>query len=98
VHIASKKAAWYSFAELEGDLRYGPENSYERRGVALRNASVTSEPARQRLIIDPGPRSLAGRAPGPGSRATPPAARLNPHFSFPPEPTIGYRSTCWVRS
>src|SRR5690348_16122603 len=38
VHLANKKAAWYSFTELEGNLLYGPENSYEQRGVPKRNA------------------------------------------------------------
>lgn len=89
VHIANKKAAWYAFAELEGNLQYGPENSYQARDVPLRNAGVTSEAERQKLIIDPGPRTVSH----PGCRArfsrdTPPPDY--PHFSFPPPPTTGY--------
>ncbi len=57
-HVANKKAAWYSFSELEGDLMFGPENSYEARKVPLNNASVTGRAARQQLIIDPGPRHV----------------------------------------
>lgn len=61
VHLANKKACWYNFAELEGNLLYGESNSYEARNVPLRNAGVTDPTARQQLIIDPGPRTLAGR-------------------------------------
>jgi L-lysine 6-oxidase len=60
VHLANKKAAWYSFSELEGDLMFGEDNSYEARGVPLRNAHVVGEDARRRLIIDPGPRTVSG--------------------------------------
>jgi hypothetical protein len=58
VHLANKKAVWYEGAELEGDLMLGEENSYKNRGVPLRNADVKGKPARQKLIIDPGPRSV----------------------------------------
>lgn len=58
VHLANKKAVWYNFAELSGDLTFGPQNSYESRHVPLRNADVTGEASRQQLIIDPGPRSV----------------------------------------
>lgn len=57
VHLANKKAAWYQYSELEGNLLYGPDNSYEKRDVPWRNPDVTGT-ARQSLIIDPGPRSL----------------------------------------
>jgi L-lysine 6-oxidase len=60
VHLANKKAAWYAFSELNGNLLYGEENSYKNRGIEWRNASVTSEPERQKLIIDLGPRSVSG--------------------------------------
>lgn len=56
VHLANKKAAWYEFNELQGNLLYD-NNSYATRGTPLRNKSVTGE-NRQSLIIDPGPRTL----------------------------------------
>ncbi|WP_109851802.1 CTQ-dependent lysine 6-oxidase LodA [Aquimarina sp. AU58] len=58
VHLANKKAAWYQFSELEGNLLFGTENSYENRGVPLRNPDTTD---RQTLIIDPGPRTILGK-------------------------------------
>lgn len=65
VHVANKKAAWYSFSELLGNLYYSgsytPANSYRDKHVEFRNASVTAPADRQRLIIDPGPRTLTGR-------------------------------------
>ncbi len=63
-HVANKKAVWYSFSELEGDLMFGPENSYQARGVPLTNPTPTDRPGRQKWIIDPGPR----RVDQPGSR------------------------------
>jgi len=57
-HPANKKAAWYNFSELEGDLMLGADNSYEKKDVPLRNASVTDK--RVDLIIDPGPRTISG--------------------------------------
>jgi L-lysine 6-oxidase len=59
-HLANKKAAWYGFAEQQGDLMFGPGNSYQAQGVALNNPGVTGTDARRKLIIDPGPRSVAG--------------------------------------
>lgn len=55
VHIANKKASWYTFATNEGE--YGGYQSDH----PLRNATITGE-ARKQLIIDPGPRKLS--APG----------------------------------
>lgn len=60
VHLANKKAAWYNFAELQGNELLGAQNSYENTGVALRNADKTGKADRQKLIIDPGPRQLTG--------------------------------------
>jgi hypothetical protein len=51
VWIANKKASWYEFEQLQGEHGYA-------KGHPLRNASVTGETARQRLIIDPGPRTV----------------------------------------
>jgi L-lysine 6-oxidase len=57
VHIANKKPIWYTFSELQGDLEFGGENSYEKQHCPVNNPTVTGE-ARQQLIIDPGPRSV----------------------------------------
>lgn len=58
VHLANKKAAWYNYSELSGNLLYGEQNSYTNQKVPLRNANVTDDSDRQALIIDPGPRTL----------------------------------------
>ncbi|HZM98076.1 MAG TPA: LodA/GoxA family CTQ-dependent oxidase [Pyrinomonadaceae bacterium] len=51
VYLANKKASWYEFQQLNGEHGYGPNH-------ARRNASITDPDARQRLIIDPGPRTV----------------------------------------
>jgi hypothetical protein len=87
VHIANKKAAWYQFSELEGNLLY-KDNSYTERDVPFRNAGVTDLEQRRALIIDPGPRSLSG----PSQRAEFSKATIPPgyrHGSFPATPTQG---------
>lgn len=63
-HVANKKAIWYNFSELNGDLMFGPQNSYEAKHVPVRNPQVPNAevPNRQQYIIDPGPRSVS--APG----------------------------------
>lgn len=60
VHLANKKAAWYNYSELQGNLLYGPANSYANQNIAFRNPEIP-QPKRQSLIVDPGPRSLTGR-------------------------------------
>ncbi|HEY0554073.1 MAG TPA: LodA/GoxA family CTQ-dependent oxidase [Thermoanaerobaculia bacterium] len=50
VYLANKKASWYEFDQLDGEHGYDP-TQHPRR-----NASITEPQARQRLIIDPGPR------------------------------------------
>lgn len=57
VHLANKKAAWYQYSELEGNLLYGVDNSYTNREVPLRNPDESN---RQSLIVDPGPRNISG--------------------------------------
>ncbi|MEA2564756.1 MAG: L-lysine 6-oxidase [Acidobacteriota bacterium] len=83
VHLANKKAVWYNFAELKGDLTFGPHNSYENQHVPLRNPDVTGESDRQQqLIIDPGPRSVDK----PGERRQLSVYNIPPtytHASFP---------------
>lgn len=52
VYLGNKKACWYEFLQLEGEHGYDPSHP-------LRNAALTDEGARQRLIIDPGPRTVS---------------------------------------
>ncbi|WP_206212415.1 LodA/GoxA family CTQ-dependent oxidase, partial [Pseudomonas viridiflava] len=54
VHLANKKAAWYSFSELQGNLLLGPDNSYEACNVPKRNSTVHGEARQSELLIDPG--------------------------------------------
>jgi L-lysine 6-oxidase len=61
VHLASKKAAWYQYSELQGNLLYGEDNSYECQNIPFRNPGKITKKERQTLIIDPGPRSIAGK-------------------------------------
>jgi hypothetical protein len=88
VHLANKKAAWFQFSELQGNLLYGPQNSYSNQKVSLRNANVKQADARQKLIIDPGPRTLDG----PGKRSVFDKASVPPTYqfaSFPGVPKVG---------
>jgi hypothetical protein len=92
VHLASKKAAWYNFAELEGNLLYGQSNSYKNKDVPLRNASVTAASERQKLIIDPGPRTVDGAL----QSAEFSSDTIPPHYrfgSFPKKPRVGDQVT-----
>ncbi|WP_205966223.1 LodA/GoxA family CTQ-dependent oxidase, partial [Pseudomonas viridiflava] len=59
-HLANKKAAWYSFSELQGNLLLGPDNSYEACNVPKRNSTVHGEARQSELLIDPGPRRVSG--------------------------------------
>lgn len=52
VYLANKKASWYEFEQLEGEHGYAPDHR-------LRNPDVEGD-ARQRLVIDPGPRIVDG--------------------------------------
>lgn len=61
VHLANKKAAWYQFTEQDGNLLFGPENSYAAREVDWRNPDKTTQTDRRKLIVDPGPRTVTGR-------------------------------------
>lgn len=61
VHLANKKAEWYEYHELQGNLLY-PKNSYKENGFRykdgkypLRNNDVKD---RSKLILDPGPKSI----------------------------------------
>ncbi len=74
-HLANKKASWYCFETIKGERGYAASHP-------LRNADVQGEEARRKLIIDPGPRSIAGRnASGVDfSRATIPAGYAGGNF------------------
>jgi len=85
VHIANKKAAWYQFQELQGNVMLGPDNTYEKQGVPLRNASFTKEEDRRKLIVDPGPRTL--KEPGDWVQLDASSAGDYPYLSFPPPPS-----------
>jgi L-lysine 6-oxidase len=91
VHVANKKAAWYEFSELQGDVMLGADNTYEQQGVALRNPTVTGDAPRRGLIVDPGPRTVST----PGDRAEFDAASAGdyPHVSFPPTELAPYAVT-----
>lgn len=60
VHLANKKAAWYQYTELRGNMLY-PDNAYTESSqfedVELRNLSYSP---RKDLIIDAGPRTISG--------------------------------------
>jgi L-lysine 6-oxidase len=81
VHVANKKAAWYGFQELQGNVMLGEDNSYEKQGVPLRNPKVKGEADRQKLITDPGPRTVA--APGDWVELDAASAGDYPFTSFP---------------
>ncbi|MDC8758727.1 CTQ-dependent lysine 6-oxidase LodA [Janthinobacterium fluminis] len=90
VHLANKKAAWWDFVPLLGDLMFGPDNSYETwqnpppawnvgdsAWTNFRN-SDTSGAQRQSLIIDPGPRTVSL----PGQRAEFIKESVPPEYTF----------------
>lgn len=54
VYLGNKKSVWYDFEQLQGEYGYGPDHP-------RRNPDITDENARQRLIIDPGPRTVNSR-------------------------------------
>ena len=74
VYLANKKSSWYEWHELQGEHGYDP-------GAPVRNADVTGDTDRLKLIIDPGPQTISGT----GSRAEF-AKGKNPFAaqSFPP--------------
>lgn len=77
VHLANKKASWYRFLTSKGQHGYGPNHP-------LRNAELQGLDDRRQLIIDPGPRSISGRAVEPVEFS---AATIPPGYqggNFPP--------------
>lgn len=76
VHLANKKAVWFTFEANRGESGYAP-------GTPRRNADITGSEARQQLIIDPGPQTV-----NLGTRRQASFSRDgNPMYavSFPPE-------------
>ncbi|MGH8477427.1 MAG: LodA/GoxA family CTQ-dependent oxidase [Methylococcales bacterium] len=75
VHLANKKASWYSFQETDGMHGYAADHP-------LRNAEITQPDRRRQLIIDPGPQSVSLAKPEAQF-----AKGANPGYpqSFPPE-------------
>jgi L-lysine 6-oxidase len=59
VHLANKKACWYPFRVFAGDVMF-PNNTYQDRKIGRRNPDVEGA-ERQKLIIDPGPRTISDR-------------------------------------
>ena len=93
VHLANKKACWWGFKGLVGNLLYGQSNSYENMakthpdwGITLRNDDKKSPAERQALIIDPGPRTVSG------PKQLVPISRDNSsgykHASWPPQKVV----------
>ncbi|MEZ5832192.1 MAG: LodA/GoxA family CTQ-dependent oxidase [Dongiaceae bacterium] len=77
VHLANKKASWYRFLTSKGQHGYAPNHP-------LRNAELQDPDDRRRLIVDPGPRSISGRAVTPVEFS---AATIPPGYqggNFPP--------------
>ena len=89
VHLANKKAAWYQYSELQGNLLY-PNNSYAENDVPFRNDSIKGETERQKLIIDPGPRVISGRQQFVSfEEGTPPVPASYPTSYSPQNPEYG---------
>ncbi|HEY6924110.1 MAG TPA: LodA/GoxA family CTQ-dependent oxidase, partial [Steroidobacteraceae bacterium] len=53
VYLANKKASFYEFHQLQGEYGYDADHP-------LRNADITGDGPRRRLIIDPGPQTVSG--------------------------------------
>ncbi len=81
VHLANKKAAWYKFSEYQGNLLFGKSNSYAAQKVPLRNQDAAD---RQKLIIDPGFRTISGKKQSfEISRKNIPADYIHGNFPYP---------------
>jgi hypothetical protein len=60
-HLANKKASWYEFQTSQGEHGYASNHP-------LRNADKVTIDERRSLVIDPGPRAIAGRNQGGNDR------------------------------
>src|SRR5215831_15600237 len=76
-YLANKKASWYDFQETNGEHGYAPNHP-------LRNASITDPHMRQKLIIDPGPQSVALQQSSGAPTSAQFAQGQNLNQSFPP--------------
>jgi hypothetical protein len=83
VYPANKKASWWEFQQLEGERGYSSNHP-------LRNASIEDASHRQKLVIDPGPRTVSwanpksraavfDRGTAPGTPESFPPSGLQPH-------------------
>lgn len=77
-YLANKKSVWYQFKQLEGEHGYAPDHP-------LRNASITDPGARQKLIIDPGPRTINVISDPKKASFSRGSAKAGVTESFPPE-------------
>lgn len=76
VYLANKKSSWYEFQETNGEHGYGKSHP-------LRNADITETDARQKLIIDPGPRTVSYTDPKQRHKSFMPSHDGSPQ-TFPP--------------
>jgi hypothetical protein len=74
VYLANKKSCWFAFQETDGEHGYTAKHP-------LRNAGITNSEDRQRLIIDPGPRSVTSK----GTKRVAFDDKSSGPTSFPPE-------------
>jgi hypothetical protein len=78
VYLANKKASWYEFQQLDGEHGYSASHP-------LRNADITDVSRRQKLIIDPGPRSVSWANPASRTAAFAKGTSPGSPESFPPD-------------
>jgi hypothetical protein len=76
VHLANKKTVWFEFIVNAGETGYAPDHP-------LRNAAVTDPAEREKMIIDPGPRTL--RKPGESAAFSRDHNPDDYPMTFPPE-------------
>lgn len=81
VYLANKKSVWYQFQELDGQYGYAPDHP-------RRNADIQDPAARQGLITDPGPVTVAWvKEDAPHHQSFARGANSNQPQSYPP-PTV----------
>ncbi|NER36032.1 MAG: hypothetical protein F6J93_18955 [Oscillatoria sp. SIO1A7] len=89
VRLANKKAVWYEYSELLGNLLLGENNSYQNQNVPRRNDDVSD---RQTLIIDSGEVQITGTEAQKELNDQVPGSHFpNPdEFDFPGKPDDNY--------
>lgn len=60
IHVANRKAAWYKFQGLVGEDGNYPPNSLRNPSILPTDPTDVESGPRQKLIIDPRPRSISG--------------------------------------